>query len=512
MNASEILDMIGDTKGSYIWDAQQFRGGEMKSPPLRPVARKRVFLIAALIAVALFLVGCGAYVITRNLGGSWSLKKDLVVYNDTTQIGAVSKNWFLNDAAVELSVAPPTGTTLEITCQEWGLNAEGTLEIGEEYWIEKWDGVTYRELPTIDGKPWIVPVREVACGSESKWNVDYQASYGTLEPGNYRIGMMVSQTDENGRSTELGCFAKFRIHQTDIAPYLETYQQALNNILNSDAYHVILTEYMENFIPDSEYAQFRQDIWKSGKNFVNCMVVKDLGASDWRTEGAGQLLRDGSGYGISWNNGEISPKPKSWSKLDFVTAGSFTWSSHFESAYAHAEDVEALDTTVNIITSIGLGELSYFEIRVQYDDAGNITHMEYAEIPDLVYSEEDRILWFAVDVVPTTQQEAASVLKSIDVTNPPAFSYREDMAQIESKGYLRQTSGFANTAVGSVPDVDSAVKLAKAEVPDDTNVTKVYYDPSENIWKVVFTYSQDDRIYHAVYMDRSGVTLLVASK
>ena len=103
-------------------------------------------------------------------------------------------------------------------------------------------------------------------------------------------------------------------------------------------------------------------------------------------------------------------------------------------------------------------------------------------------------------------------MKSIDVTNPPAFSYREDMAQIESKGYLRQTSGFANTAVGSVPDVDSAVKLAKAEVPDDTNVTKVYYDPSENIWKVVFTYSQDDRIYHAVYMDRSGVTLLVASK
>ena len=57
MKSNDILDMIGDAKGTYVWDAQRIRSGAV------PVAKKkassqRTLLIAAMIALMLLLVGC----------------------------------------------------------------------------------------------------------------------------------------------------------------------------------------------------------------------------------------------------------------------------------------------------------------------------------------------------------------------------------------------------------------------------------------------------------------------
>lgn len=57
MNANEILDMIGDAKGSYIWDAQQLRSGQI-AVTKKPIPVRKMWLIAAIIALLLLLVGC----------------------------------------------------------------------------------------------------------------------------------------------------------------------------------------------------------------------------------------------------------------------------------------------------------------------------------------------------------------------------------------------------------------------------------------------------------------------
>lgn len=64
MNAYDILDMIGDAKGEYIWDAQQVRTGEI-STRIRKLPAKRMWLIAAVIALALLLVGCTIVYVLR---------------------------------------------------------------------------------------------------------------------------------------------------------------------------------------------------------------------------------------------------------------------------------------------------------------------------------------------------------------------------------------------------------------------------------------------------------------
>ena len=57
MNAHDILDMIGDAKGAYVWDAQQVRSGNIVNTPQR-LSSKKMWLIVAIIAMLLMLVGC----------------------------------------------------------------------------------------------------------------------------------------------------------------------------------------------------------------------------------------------------------------------------------------------------------------------------------------------------------------------------------------------------------------------------------------------------------------------
>ena len=57
MNANAVLDMIGDAKDTYIWDAQQVRSGNVTCNK-KKISIKKIWLIAAIIAMLLTLVGC----------------------------------------------------------------------------------------------------------------------------------------------------------------------------------------------------------------------------------------------------------------------------------------------------------------------------------------------------------------------------------------------------------------------------------------------------------------------
>lgn len=57
MNTHDLIDVIGDAKGIYIAEAQKYRQGK---PVHRPMNSERVWLIAAVIALMLLLVGCVA--------------------------------------------------------------------------------------------------------------------------------------------------------------------------------------------------------------------------------------------------------------------------------------------------------------------------------------------------------------------------------------------------------------------------------------------------------------------
>lgn len=77
MSEYDVLDMIGDAKGTYVWDAQQVRCGQITNLRHRPSTR-RIWLVAAAIALMLLLLGCAvAYVLNLQ-----DLKVGEFHYND----------------------------------------------------------------------------------------------------------------------------------------------------------------------------------------------------------------------------------------------------------------------------------------------------------------------------------------------------------------------------------------------------------------------------------------------
>ena len=90
MNAHDILDMIGDTKGTYVWDAQQVRSGNIK-PSSKKLISKKLWLIAAIIALILLLVGCAiVYVL--------SLQDLKIGENTVTEPEHYGANWVVIEA------------------------------------------------------------------------------------------------------------------------------------------------------------------------------------------------------------------------------------------------------------------------------------------------------------------------------------------------------------------------------------------------------------------------------
>ena len=55
MNAMDILTGLNDVRDRYIVDTEAFR---QAAPKKRQLPRKRLWLIAAIVALALLLVGC----------------------------------------------------------------------------------------------------------------------------------------------------------------------------------------------------------------------------------------------------------------------------------------------------------------------------------------------------------------------------------------------------------------------------------------------------------------------
>ena len=55
MNAMDILTGLNDVRDRYIVDTAAFR---QATPKKRQLPRKRLWLIAAIVALALLLVGC----------------------------------------------------------------------------------------------------------------------------------------------------------------------------------------------------------------------------------------------------------------------------------------------------------------------------------------------------------------------------------------------------------------------------------------------------------------------
>lgn len=82
MNSNDILDMIGDAQGTYVWDAQEVRSGTIPAVTKRKIPIKKTLWVAAAIALLAATITACAYVIQR-------MKLNLVQHNLPAQTESV---------------------------------------------------------------------------------------------------------------------------------------------------------------------------------------------------------------------------------------------------------------------------------------------------------------------------------------------------------------------------------------------------------------------------------------
>ena len=124
MNSNDLLDIIGDARDSHVLDAVKTRNGA--HPEKKQLSIKRVVLIAAVVALALLLVGCTvAYVLSMQ---KLKIAEEPGVRNFNVEGTWVSPTEVTQDI---ISIRGYPGSSNQLATQEW-YEFEKTYDPGHE--------------------------------------------------------------------------------------------------------------------------------------------------------------------------------------------------------------------------------------------------------------------------------------------------------------------------------------------------------------------------------------------
>lgn len=117
-----------------------------------------------------------------------------------------AKDWGITMNAENVT---STGLTLIIT-QNGGI-AEGSLETGSEYFIQKLENDNWVEVKPQGDAVWDMMSHLIASNATTEFTVDWSWLYGELSPGTYRICKTVVDFKGSGASESQLYHAEFEI-------------------------------------------------------------------------------------------------------------------------------------------------------------------------------------------------------------------------------------------------------------------------------------------------------------
>lgn len=584
MTSFELFSILGGVSREHLAGAEALQLQEMNNTGAKivqmPKNGKRKIMRLILIAALISLLAITVYAVATRILNWTAVETERLEssgYQDMPEVGEGSKTWGFEDInmALEFSMQNANAAGGTLICKGTSYLPENMPQAGEtpdkvalesEFWLEKWNGTAYEEVPTKSGQSWITGEKSIIKDGwdySGSWPVSWTDAYGNLGEGNYRVGMMLDITMPDGQVVQKGCFAKFRQYNPDVQPLVEEFKQAYSRLKDKDCFHVIETKWMHtkyNNHKEIEYTYLQIEDWKYGSNALNSLTYI-LEAENGRElyDHHGVMTRDGVEYSISWTSEDVSSPLSKWMNIDWADDLNYTmWQTILDIATYDISDAAKFNNTVCFYHE---GEWNYpvqdsqtgeekkdangftiwesvpifVEYKVLYSDDGEIQELQYAMVPELPYEPEERELVARIQILDDTPEEIDAVIRSIDVENPPVFSYKQDLARLADgtfneytdgykgtykelveAGYVKlhleqKTDGFVNTTPQEVTK-DNVVQLAAKEVKESYNTTVMYFDNDTQMWKVEFLVSSDTSPYHAVYISTTGVTQLVVER
>lgn len=462
MKGKELLMGMNYIDPKYVEEAETVK---TLNTGKKHLSLRRPVLIAAMIALLMLLVGCGAVVYLTLAEEPWaSMPK--VEASDVPR----------EDIQVSVQGASPVG--IQIQCDIEGFGTEETSVIMLQYApcvLEKQTGDGWEELQKLREDPeWKADrmLTDGHCVIETVWT----GVYGYLEAGTYRITLEILEGHEPF-TLEFEITEEMRTEGLEMA----------EDLVNKEYWHVRETGYttygsQEN-VPEEVRDQFQGpsegeddviEYWKYGEDFL-------------------YLFYDGGDLeiGMMWKDGVKYSLEREWESNDAPIVGWMPWPDLAPERLTAWTDFIRTDLYQRELTYRPDGTIERAVMTRTVNDEGG-------------YDVEETTV-VNLEFVDTSGEEIARMIADQNTNVWQDFSWEEDQ-----KTYKSLDVAYVNTTPSPITTAADALALAEKECTVEANRIRVYRDVEAGIWKIEYQIFYGYNGYQYVYLNDDGITVMVS--
>ena len=400
-------------------------------------------------------------------------------------------------------------------------NGRGVISTTERYWFEKKVGGNWEIVPTVNEPNFSDDGIGVAKESATYGYLDWTSIYGSLEPGDYRMGKVFQCYDSQTKySKEHIFYSEFSIMETVDSSSPEA-QAAVERCYIE--FEELKTREHIHF---KTYMGWIEESWINNNNYVR---VRDFGNDNEDIpENNGRIdinaRWDGIGYSQVWADPEVRGSGVIGMQLSTLDASRAGWVESFaetSNALFFDRDNKAIsfpegigiisDEMVRFVQSWTIsGGMAYqAQLTYQFDENGNLIYMDYKPMEE-GFSES-----YWIEVYDTSAEEIDAKIKPYTENLIVAdFSWEEAKAKYTDEEFNIRQDSFVNNGGTPITGPVEAAKLALKEYPNlgDYLSIDVFRDETTGMWKVTiesYIDYQSTYGYRDVYLSDSGATQLL---
>lgn len=288
-----------------------------------------------------------------------------------------------------------------------------------EYFLESWDGnqwnLLYRGTVSSEASEETAVFSGNTITEPVAVSVNWGDEYGALEAEKYRVGIYYTAIRSSPEQETNLCYAKFVINSPEKDSTIQKCNSALEEILVSNTYHILRTDYMSQKRDDEESYYYVTNVWKSQQNLYEEVTYYYNSTGEIRFA-LGMLLREGKGY--SWNT--LRSPDKRWSENDDLTQRSFQlWPFGLDCADETLENNMEQEDTI-------ICKFPYTSVTGRHGNIqGKIITYYFSQNSELVRvtseylcDNQEKMMETELVVDSSSSESADTVIRNLDITTP----------------------------------------------------------------------------------------------
>ena len=462
MNGEDLFRGLNYVNAKYIDEAETVT---QLQPEKKILSLRRPVLIAAIIAMLLMLVGCGAAIYMILAEEPWAS----IPRVEGTDVSRED---------VQISVTVVTPTYLSYRCDIEGFGSEEKSVIlynDAPCIIEKKTGDGWQELPKqITDTEWTAD--EVLTDGHFDGRLQWTAHYGYLDVGLYRVTVPIVEGHDD-------FVLEFEITEEMHSDGLEM----ASDLANREFWHIRETssveygslenvpdEAKEQYLRENESADDSSEYWKCGEDYLYLMYDGDQIIM-------GMMYKDGIKYKLVRERESNDAPIVGWMPWPDMDLNRVTeWRYVFETAQGQKDISRSSDGSIDTVVLTNTeNDANGFDLDVTYTTT--------------------------LQVMPTSRDEIRKMIDAQNTNAWQAFSWEEDQ-----KIQKPQAVTFVNTAPSPITNATDALALAEKECTVDYTQVKVYRDEAAGIWKIEYQIFYGYQGYQYVYLNDDGITVMIS--